>query len=168
MYSAQIRFSKEALRLSEGDLSTLANLQLANANKTTILRSVTRSKRSFSYANPDVYTASSYLIITRSSSSLSIMPTFEIYSDSILTVGSDVRSTVELHRESAKLRLFAFLANEGDDHAVQVEEEHDQVEAKFNERFLCHVSADVCEPFAAHAFLCVLSFLKISVASRRC
>ena len=28
------------------------------------------------------------------------------------------------------------VANEGDNHAVQVEEEHDEVEAEFNEGFL--------------------------------
>ena len=37
-------------------------------------------------------------------------------------------------------RLVGLVADEGDDHAVQVEEEHDQVEAKLDERLLVGVS----------------------------
>lgn len=33
-----------------------------------------------------------------------------------------------------------FVSDEGNNHAVQVEEEHDQVEAKLNKRFLGGVS----------------------------
>jgi hypothetical protein len=35
------------------------------------------------------------------------------------------------------------VADEGDDHAVQVEEEHQQVETQLDERFLGTVSAQV-------------------------
>ena len=31
-----------------------------------------------------------------------------------------------------------FVPDEGDDHAVEVEEEHDKMETQFNERFLMH------------------------------
>jgi hypothetical protein len=33
-----------------------------------------------------------------------------------------------------------FIADKGDDHAVEVEEEHEQVETELDERFLCGVS----------------------------
>lgn len=33
-------------------------------------------------------------------------------------------------------KSMAFVADEGDDHAVQVEEEHQEVEAQLDERFL--------------------------------
>jgi hypothetical protein len=72
------------------------------------------------------------------------------------------------------------VADEGDDHAVEVEEEHEQVETELDEGFLCGVSSlrqCVCMrtiackvPYrdARLTFLCTLSFLKISVASSRC
>lgn len=63
------------------------------------------------------------------------------------------------------------VADEGDDHAVEVEEEHDEVEAELDERFLKLLLA-ACESGRSSVkeltFLCTLSFLKISVASRRC
>ena len=40
-------------------------------------------------------------------------------------------------------RLVGLVADEGDDHAVQVEEEHQQVETQLDERFLGTVSAQV-------------------------
>jgi hypothetical protein len=36
--------------------------------------------------------------------------------------------------------LVRLVADEGDDHAVEVEEEHEQVETEFDEGFLCSVS----------------------------
>jgi hypothetical protein len=67
--------------------------------------------------------------------------------------------------------LVRLVANEGDDHAVEVEEEHDEVEAELDEGFLGILSA-ACRSSRTAAqeltFLWTLSFLKISVASRRC
>ena len=65
------------------------------------------------------------------------------------------------------------VANEGDDHAVKVEEEHDQVVAKLDERLLCvrqyeipHIIWRMCS--AVRTCLWTFNFLKISVASSRC
>lgn len=83
-------------------------------------------------------------------------------------------------------RLVRFVADKRNNHAVEVEEEHEQVEAQLDERFLETVSwlhnlavqvKRLCWPILnaadayrgkARTFLCTLSFLKISVASRRC
>ena len=40
--------------------------------------------------------------------------------------------------------LVGLVADEGDDHAVQVEEEHQQVETQLDERFLARVSSGHC------------------------
>ena len=40
--------------------------------------------------------------------------------------------------------LVRLVSDEGNDHAVQVEEEHDQVEAQLDERFLGKVNAGSC------------------------
>jgi hypothetical protein len=68
-------------------------------------------------------------------------------------------------------RLVRLVADEGNDHAVEVEEEHDEVEAELDEGFLGLLSA-ACRSSRKAAqeltFLWTLSFLKISVASRRC
>ena len=37
---------------------------------------------------------------------------------------------------NARIRLGGILADEGDDHAVEIEEEHDQVETELEEGFL--------------------------------
>jgi len=77
------------------------------------------------------------------------------------------------------------VSDECNDHAVEVEEEHEQVETKLDERFLRIVSSLSCMRsfsrdrssaaismrnlcIGVHTFLCTLSFLKISVASKRC
>ena len=44
------------------------------------------------------------------------------------------------HGERSDLRLMGLVADEGDNHAVEVEEEHEQVEAQFDEGFLVDVS----------------------------
>jgi hypothetical protein len=67
--------------------------------------------------------------------------------------------------------LVGFVADKGNDHAVEVEEEHDEMEAELDEGFLKLLLA-ACRPSRKAAqvltFLWTLSFLKISVASRRC
>jgi hypothetical protein len=68
-------------------------------------------------------------------------------------------------------RSVRLVPDEGDDHAVQVEEEHDQVETQLDEGFLILGISDVRLGIIFRfrpTFLCTLSFLKISVASRRC
>lgn len=46
-----------------------------------------------------------------------------------------------LHRvEFYRPCLVRFVADEGDDHAVEVKEEHEQVETQLDERFLRYVS----------------------------
>ena len=45
----------------------------------------------------------------------------------------EVFLTAWFERQHSLVRL---VADEGDDHAVEVEEEHDQVEAELDERFL--------------------------------
>jgi hypothetical protein len=68
----------------------------------------------------------------------------------------------------------ALVADESHNHAVQVEEEHQEVEAQLDERFLaggCPVSDILCGSLAARqklTFLCTFSLRKISVASSRC
>lgn len=65
-----------------------------------------------------------------------------------------------------------FVADQGNNHTVQVEEKHQEVETKFDERFLIigqlafRVSDDVNPE--QPTFLCTLSLRKISVASKRC
>lgn len=53
---------------------------------------------------------------------------------------NDVLELVGRAMAHCMFRLFAksmaFVADEGDDHAVQVEEEHQEVEAQLDERFL--------------------------------
>ena len=51
----------------------------------------------------------------------------------------DVPFPAPLRCQIGKL-LVRFVSDEGDNHAVQVEEEHDQVEAKLDERLLVGVS----------------------------
>ena len=71
------------------------------------------------------------------------------------------------------MRLVSY---EGDDHAVEVEEKHQEVEAKLDERFLykCqlkhpYIDCILCQINVTRpTFLCTFNFLKISVASRRC
>lgn len=68
--------------------------------------------------------------------------------------------------------LVRLVLDQSDDHAVQVEEEHDEVETQFNKGFL-HVvlaTAPSKQPLDSwrRTFLWTLSFRKISVASRRC
>lgn len=62
------------------------------------------------------------------------------------------------------------IPDEGNDHAVEVEEEHDQMKTELDEGFL-RMSSDT-QPQAiqncGRTFLWTFSFLKISVASRRC
>ena len=62
--------------------------------------------------------------------------------------------------------------NQGDDHAVQVEEEEDEVEAELGEGFLrssvSAVSSDLGPALGRLTFLWMFSLRKISVASRRC
>jgi hypothetical protein len=68
-------------------------------------------------------------------------------------------------------RSVRLVPDKGNDHAVQVEEEHDQVETQLDEGFLNFCVSDVRLRFIFRfppTFLCTLSFLKISVASRRC
>ena len=63
------------------------------------------------------------------------------------------------------------LTDESDNHAVEVEEEHDEVETKLEERLLrtqlasCRSCADCLDAFPT--FLWMLSLRKISVASSR-
>lgn len=77
-----------------------------------------------------------------------------------------------------------FIPYQRDNHAVEVEEEHEEVKAEFDEGFLDrYVSAAVSTISVTslctetlpremrgrkHTRLCTFSFLKISVASRRC
>lgn len=68
--------------------------------------------------------------------------------------------------------LVRLVLNQGDDHAIQVEEEHDQVEAQLDKGFLLSLVSPCCSfSFSTgqvvRTFLCTLSFLKISVASKR-
>lgn len=66
--------------------------------------------------------------------------------------------------------LVRLVLDQGDDHAVQVEEEHDKVEAELEKGFLCcRVSTSISTPrlLVRHTFLCTFSFRKISVASSR-
>ena len=72
-------------------------------------------------------------------------------------------------------RSVGLVSNQSNDHAVKVEEEHDEVETKFNKGFLVfpHVSGLFisCGCFAHDGmltFLCTFNLRKISVASRRC
>lgn len=62
--------------------------------------------------------------------------------------------------------------DQSDDHAVQVEEEHDEVETQLNEGLLhALLVTATSEQFLnspRRTFLWTLSFRKISVASRRC
>ena len=60
-----------------------------------------------------------------------------------------------------------------DDHAVKVKEEHDEVEAELDERFLVPISLLVASIFRRGTrvdltFLWTFSLRNISVASRRC
>lgn len=50
-----------------------------------------------------------------------------------------------------------FVANEGDDHAVEVKEEHQQVETKLDERFLCSVS-ELLDYACAHCSLRIATY----------
>jgi hypothetical protein len=81
-----------------------------------------------------------------------------------------------------------FVPDKGHNHAVEIEEEHDQMEAQFDERFLTMTLAMLIQPLGytgsvcmpphiqgvrirarvMRTFLCTFSFLKISVASKRC
>lgn len=71
-----------------------------------------------------------------------------------------------------KRRLFGVVADESHDHAVQVEEEEEQMETELDKRLLCvrlvpALISTRTQTRARHTFLWTLSFLKISVASRR-
>jgi len=67
-----------------------------------------------------------------------------------------------------------FVPNECDDHAVEVEEEHDKMKAEFDEGFLPKsMSVSEVDWYAMvdleyPTFLCTFNFRKISVASSRC
>lgn len=67
----------------------------------------------------------------------------------------------------------ALIADQGNNHAVEVEEEHEEVEAKLDEGFLktrvrvSHCAA-VCDLETKPTFLCTFNLRKISVASKRC
>ena len=67
----------------------------------------------------------------------------------------------------------SLVLDKGHDHAVEVEEEHDQVEAQLGKGFLVAVSlgpssgATRRRRAGERTFLCTFSFRKISVASRR-
>ena len=68
--------------------------------------------------------------------------------------------------------LRGLVADESNNHAVEVEEEHDQVEAQLDERLLRGGSA-ICMTGSdnqrrTYTFLWTLSFRKISVASSKC
>lgn len=80
-------------------------------------------------------------------------------------------SRVDEQAESEK-RLVGLVPNKGNDHAVQVEEEQDEVEAELGEGFLRpRVSSGFLRSRRrqpVRTFLCTFNFLKISVASRRC
>lgn len=70
--------------------------------------------------------------------------------------------------ELRRARLVGLVADESNDHAVEVEEEHQQVETKLDERFLENVSGPNSEVDGRDpTFLWTFSFLKISVASSR-
>ena len=61
-----------------------------------------------------------------------------------------------------------FIPDEGDNHAVEVEEEHHQMETELDERFLIKSAGAPGMLRDYHTFLWTFSFLKISVASSRC
>ena len=74
-----------------------------------------------------------------------------------------------------RFRLVGLVPNQGDNHAVQVEEKENQMETELRERFLfvphckhSETNRSVDCQLVIHTFLCTLSFRKISVASRRC
>lgn len=67
------------------------------------------------------------------------------------------------------------VADEGDDHAVEIKEEHDQVETKLDKGFLITKKSEVSmrsgkenTTIFRRTFLWTFNFRKISVASRRC
>jgi hypothetical protein len=63
----------------------------------------------------------------------------------------------------------SLVLDEGDDHAVEVEEEHDEVETELCKGFLLAVRGDGHKNCGIpRTFLWTFSFRKISVASRRC
>lgn len=67
----------------------------------------------------------------------------------------------------------ALIADQGNNHAVEVKEEHEEVETKLDEGFLktpvrvSHCAA-VCDLKIKLTFLCTFNLRKISVASKRC
>lgn len=69
----------------------------------------------------------------------------------------------ELVRQSV-----GFVPDQGNNHAVEIEEEHEKVKAEFDKRFLSRVSICVIVCAFNLTFLWTLSLRKISVASRRC
>ena len=83
--------------------------------------------------------------------------------------GKDARANRRFHTQCLVLVL-----DERDNHAVEVEEEHDQMEAELDERFLAeipesaHHNPTYCLLDFIRTFLCTFSFLKISVASSKC
>jgi hypothetical protein len=50
------------------------------------------------------------------------------------------RCTATYYRMFHRPHLVRLVADEGDNHAVEVEEKHEQVETELDERFLCSVS----------------------------
>lgn len=70
-----------------------------------------------------------------------------------------------------KRSLVGFVLNQGNDHAVKIEEEQDEVETELSERFLHILLAIGTKPTTKRSlrtFLWTLSLRKISVASKRC
>lgn len=74
------------------------------------------------------------------------------------------------------LQSVALVTDKSNNHAVEIEEEHQEVEAKLDKGFLeilnlsqfssrCHISQPLVPSLT---FLCTFNLRKISVASRRC
>lgn len=66
----------------------------------------------------------------------------------------------------------ALVTDEGNNHAVEVEEEHQKVEAQLDEGFLEQPYVSILDiphqSFVERTFLCTFSLRKISVASNMC
>ena len=63
-------------------------------------------------------------------------------------------------RKASSSRLISLVPDQGDNHTVEVEEEHDKVESKLEERLLHHVSTLAAVP------VCIICILKAGTRSR--
>lgn len=85
----------------------------------------------------------------------------------------DLAGTTMIHRIFGLFtQSVALITDQGNNHAVEVEEEHKEVEAKLDEGFLntnrvSHCAAG-CNLETKLTFLCTFNLRKISVASKRC